>query len=621
MPYFKLLIYLTCVFGFLLNISSAPAQEPNNEDYFDTQEETSEATEIIELLEHLKKHPIDLNKASRDELLQIAFLLPVQVDQILQYRKTAGLFTDILELYHIPELSTETIDMIRPYLTISTVPPINLTFNSRIRIKGLLSSKQDKLVSPLKIYQRYHISTGEKVNAWILLEKDPGEKPLNDFQSAAFVIDNFLQNSKLLIGNYNVKIAQGLILSGPYGQALAADPLSPLQNHSRIIQPYRSVNENSALHGLAWQFEKASSKYLFFISNAKRDANLTPDGEITSLYDSGIHQTPSELKKKQRTTEQLYGATFSSSFFKKILIGMTFLASHFEHPFVSLEPERKRFAFQGRDNQFYGFDFNILQAPLSLSGEIAWQKSGHHAITTGIVISQRGLQALLFYRNYSPQFYSIHGRAWGNFMSIPKNEEGFYAGLKYRLTKNTKLSAYLNFSRTPWRTYFEKMPVESRKSRLQITHQLNKSCHFVLSTHMGEETQGYSYSNQYHLNRTVLLSNRYYHLRFQMDFKLLPYLKFRMRFEKKWAKMPEDNLLITNILPKFNTGTLIYHQLQGNIKPTTDFQIRFYLFHISEYPARLYAYEADIPGIMTNFLFQDQGYRWYFSGRYHWQRQ
>ncbi len=614
---FRIYLNSLLTIGFLLIQFSAQAQEPNDEDYFDNQEETSEATEIAELLEQLKQHPLDLNKASRDELLQIPFLLSVQVDQILQYRIANGHFNDFSELNNIPELSAETIERIQPYLTISTTPPIKLNFDSRLRIKGLLSEETD---SPLRIYQRYHISTGEKLNAWILLEKDPGEKTLNDFQSASMVIDKLPQNSRLLIGNYRVKIAQGLILSGPYGQTIATDPLSPVQNHFRTIQPYRSVNENSALFGLAWQAGQERFRSIIFVSNANRDANLTPDKKITSLYDTGIHQMPSELRKKQSTTENLYGATFSSSLFDKMQIGITFLASHFQHPFINHEPDRKRFAFQGQDNHFYGFDFNFIQASLNLAGEFAWQKSGHHAFTTGIVLSQRGLQALLFYRNYAPQFHNIHGRAWGSFMSIPQNEEGFYAGLKYRLLKNTKINAYLNFSRTPWRTYYEKMPVESRKSMLQLTHRLNKNCLFTISSRIGEETQAYSYLNQHHLNQDALLSNFYHHLRFQMDFRLSPQLKFRSRYEKKWAKTPADNLFLTNINTKSSTGTLIYHQLQWNLKPAWDFQIRFYLFDVSDYPARLYAYEADIPGMMTNFLFQNRGNRWYFSGRYYWQK-
>lgn len=619
MHFHRIYIFSIFIFGLISIQLSVQAQEPIDEDYLDAQEETSEATEMLELLEQLKQQPLDLNKVSRDELLQIPFLLPVQAELIIQYRKTLGHYTDFLELYNIPELSPEIIDSIRPFLIISMPTPINLTFDSRIRLKGLLSPNQDEPDSPLKVYQRYHVTTGEKMSAWFLLEKDPGEKQLNDFQSASIARTKLPLNSQLILGNFNVKIAQGLILSGPYGQALAADPLSPFKNHTPTIQPYRSVNENSALRGFAWQMEKEQFKYLLFVSNARRDANLTPDGKITSLYESGIHQTASEVEKKQRTTEQLVGTSFSSSFFNKIRIGFTFLASHFQHPFVNQEPERKRFAFQGRDNYFYGFDFNYLQAPFTLVGELAWQKSGQPALTTGFVFSKRQLQALLFYQYYSPQFYNIHGRAWGSFMSLPQNNEGFYAGLKYRLLKNTRLNAYLNFSRTPWRTYLEKMPVESRKSMLQLTQQINRNCRLSVYTRISQDTQGYSYLNQYLLSQTALLSNLYYHLRVQVEYKLQPYLKFRTRFEKKWAKAPQDNLFISSISPKLDSGTLIYHQLQGNIKPAIDFQVRYYLFHVSDYPARLYAYEADVPGMMTNFLFQDLGSRWYFSGRYTWQ--
>jgi hypothetical protein len=56
------------------------------------------------VLETYRRRPLDLNKATYDELAETLLFTPVQINQLLDYRERMGKFISIYELQTIPSL-------------------------------------------------------------------------------------------------------------------------------------------------------------------------------------------------------------------------------------------------------------------------------------------------------------------------------------------------------------------------------------------------------------------------------------------------------------------------------------------------------------------------------------
>ena len=58
--------------------------------------EDHDYSDVAERLNYYKKHPIDLNAATQEQLKELIFLSPIQINQIISHRIENGLFIDVL---------------------------------------------------------------------------------------------------------------------------------------------------------------------------------------------------------------------------------------------------------------------------------------------------------------------------------------------------------------------------------------------------------------------------------------------------------------------------------------------------------------------------------------------
>jgi len=66
---------------------SAEDTEEQMEKLFSSEDETYISTELQQRLEYLEKHKLDINRADYDEIAELPWLSPQDVDAILIYRK------------------------------------------------------------------------------------------------------------------------------------------------------------------------------------------------------------------------------------------------------------------------------------------------------------------------------------------------------------------------------------------------------------------------------------------------------------------------------------------------------------------------------------------------------
>lgn len=85
----------------------------------DESEVPTELSDYAETLSYYLKRPIDLNKATAEDLHQLFFLTPVQVQQILRHREKAGPFISTLELQIIPSINLEVLEQLLPFVKVN----------------------------------------------------------------------------------------------------------------------------------------------------------------------------------------------------------------------------------------------------------------------------------------------------------------------------------------------------------------------------------------------------------------------------------------------------------------------------------------------------------------------
>src|SRR5882757_8839521 len=88
-----------------------------------TADENTDFSEIAEALTYYKSHPIDLNNATRDELLESGLMNEMLVNALMDHIAASGKLITLEELQTIDEFDDATIENLLPYVKVNTESP------------------------------------------------------------------------------------------------------------------------------------------------------------------------------------------------------------------------------------------------------------------------------------------------------------------------------------------------------------------------------------------------------------------------------------------------------------------------------------------------------------------
>jgi hypothetical protein len=640
----------------MLPLQMAFAQNPTKgeidienfiEDLFGMQDGELDYEELYEGLLQVLLNPINLNKVTPEELKSLYILTPNQINQFFNYRSNFGDLISIYELQAIPEFNLATIYKILPFVVVSerTTQKGNLLeriaeskdayFILRHRrvwetrrgftapdtlANGSLTSRYQG--DPNSLYGRFRIQQSKDFSLGITFDKDPGEEFIWDpnsqrfgfnFVSYHFTLYNKGQWDALSFGDYQLQFGQGLVFGAGFSVGKGAETITTIRRSNLGVRPYTAAMEFGFFRGVTATRRMGPIQLTLMASSAPRDANIqigtdSTENEqaiITSLQQSGLHRTITEIGYKNQAREKNIGGNLQFiSRDKSLQLGVNSLYTSFSQPFIRNARIYNQFEFYGQENHIHSFYFSYNFQNYFFFGESAVSKSGGTGNTLGMMSSLHPkLSFSLLYRNYSRNFHSFYGNAFGE-GSRPINEKGVYLGINFKPNQKYNWSFYYDRFEFPWlrfRVYtpswgeewFSRFTYIPKKGTLIFIQGRQESKARNLSEYQGFQTS-------YQIDQGVRTN-----LAFNLD----------QRIDGRWSIKSRINGSTFHFGGKKTKGFAISQDLNADF-PKWRFSSRFVLFDTDDFDNRQFIYERHVLWLFSIPGLHGQGMRYYILTQY-----
>ncbi|TXI13691.1 MAG: helix-hairpin-helix domain-containing protein [Pedobacter sp.] len=624
----KLLLVLVCCFCF----QNIHAQDIDVEQIIESIAQNNTAdidySELAGRLNSYQRNPIRINKASKEQLEELVFLNPLQINALIDYRITHGPLISLLELQSIDGFDSETIRRLVHFVTLGkpkrasdelaqnnpvTNGKHDLIFHyGRILEQkkgfGLLDqSRSSYLGCPNRLVARYRFNSGRTFSGSLNMEKDAGEpffiannQEGFDFYSGHVMIKDWGRVNKLIIGDYALQFGEGLTLWSGLSFGKGSEMLT-LAKQDVGLKPYTSINENSFFRGLAASLDMKPFRFTSFVSYKRIDATLK-DQKITSLSSSGLHRTFSEIAAKNSTTQFLFGSNLQYSN-RGLTIGLTTYRSHYGHAFEAGKYLYNQSNFSGSDLTNVGLNYNYTVRNTYFFGEVAYSGSGYAFLNGMISALSPGVSLSLLHRNYQRNYYSFYNHATSEAAGAT-NESGFYVGLAIVPNSRWEWFGYVDLYQFPGLKLKVDVPSRGYEMLGQLSYKLSKKLKWIIRYKSETKEENDVLKNA--LNTLVQVRKQNY--RFEINTQLSDRFSFRKRFEL---------IQVQKTKAQADWGHLVYQDIKYSpLKSKFSGSFRVAYFYTPNYDARIYAYENDVLYTYSTQMYQNKGVRYYFNGRY-----
>lgn len=631
-----LLTNIVVLLAIILSFSVA-AQENNPqqmieaiiESHVDNIEEGTDVALIIEDLESLLEHPININSTNTDELSKLYILNPVQINSLLDYVVSFGPVYSIFELNVIDGLTRDILQKMEPFVEFGPVEKQNPTLKQELKngrheaiLRGLGTlqkargyKEKDDGTTPYegnryRYYARYHYQTREKFSAGFTAEKDPGEaffqgsnKQGFDYYSAHLSVKPGKTLQQLVVGDFLIRAGQGLTLWQGYTTGKSSDVLS-ISKTGQGIRPYTSVNENAFFRGAAATLDFGKLTLSIFGSHKKADGNIESDENgieyFTSLQTSGYHRTQSEIEDEKSVKASDVGSVLSLHV-NHLKIGANLVYQHFDMPYIRSDQLYNQFRFSGNENYTGSIDYLFSKGKYQLFGEAAMSKSKGKAVVQGAVArvnDQLSFSAL--FRHFDKNYHALWANTFADGTNT-NNESGLYFGSRILPVKFVTLSVYSDVYKSKWINYSTAGPSNGWDIFAQADVRISDSFNFYLRF-KNEEKNNKTKADKIYID----IPERIQKLRLHFDYRISDQIKLKTRMEHVFYK--EENS---------ENGFMIFQDIQYSAaKLPFNLNARFAWFSTESYDSRIYAYENDLLYTFSVPAYYGKGFRTYLNLKY-----
>ena len=376
-------------------------------------------------------NPIDLNATSDEELSQLYFLSPQQIDDILLYADKHP-FQTLYELRLIPSLADYEIRDLLPFVTITNnqSPITNNLYPKEVFAKATheLTTRLDARnieafegSDPIFVQGRYRFDYQRKITFGAQLRRPAGGQAQDLRWGAYLQLKDIAPHLHTLVaGNFQASFGQGLVLAPVFHAGKSMYVASAGQN-TQGLRYYGSV-DGAGLHGAGTTLRFEWSK------QTRLDASV--------LYSFNHYN--------DTTWRHLVGAdlTFRHKKLELQLTGIESIYSDSIHPYRNAKYNRHY--FRGTNQAVLGLSFRYNYGWFDLFGEVAAAQNKEWGF--GVIAGSRfyptsGVSLVALYRYYSPWFDNQLGYAFSETSRI-NDENGGYLGFDISRLRNWRFIGY-----------------------------------------------------------------------------------------------------------------------------------------------------------------------------------
>ncbi|MEL6388969.1 MAG: helix-hairpin-helix domain-containing protein [Bacteroidota bacterium] len=598
------------------------------EEYFESIEGDGnfDINTLTEDLVFISKHPININSATEQDLGGLFFLSDTDISSIISHRERYGALYSPYELQTIEGLSVEIVNLLRNFITVSGTPRVRSggldleRSNNQLYLKwrhqiqdqrGFTGEDPAYQGDKNYLYTRFIHNTSEERYGFTM-EKDAGERLLSslyatgvDFFSAHYQRRNLTPTiNQLNLGDYTVEMGLGLVAGGNFGLGKSSFTTNTKRN-GRALRAYSGVAENNAFRGIGADLQLGRQwSTVLFASHTSQDANLLFDDEesvaFSSLQTSGLHRTLAEIDDRNSIASTAYGGILRWKSDKGYL-SLNHLSNQFSLQRENNSTPFRTFNWNGDHLSGTSIDAGLTIDGWNLYGEFAYASTAGTALQIGALKSlDPRFDLSINYRNYTPEYQSILGNAFGE-GTATTNQEGIYVGFEYRPSDRWQIRGYVDQWRHPWLRSRSDAPTSGRDYLLRVEHEFDRSDLFVLYRYKTTEQ-----------NDQVIRS---------IDFPTTRTIqKIRVHYAHEWNEAVQTRTRVE--LSQYDSideeafGWLIYQDLL--IRPQDlpyRWSARVSYFDIEDFDARIYAYENDLLYEYAIPFFNGRGLRTYLNMR------
>ena len=568
--------------------------------YLEDATEDKDDSQLYELFDELMSNPIDLNSANIKDLAILPFIPLTSAKKIIRFIKKKKGIKTFNELKKIKNIDPNVLILLKPFVKttyqkptgIQTGESTSMQIRSRLisdlqNKKGFIENKYQG--NRIKSYQRLKANY-DNIRIGGLIEKDAGEKSVVDFYSGFLQYKSHSFFNNFIVGDFALEFGQGLAVWSPYGFSKGSDATNSVSKRARDFIAYSSSDENNFFRGIASTLKFNSITLSSFYSQNKIDATLKGSNLISNLYFSGYHRTEKELLKKDNIAVTNYGASIKLDLSDNFDFSLLYFTSIFDKSFYF----KNKFSLYGNNFSFISAAYNFYSDNISMSGEFSYNRTSVALINNIYLSLNKSLSFVTSVRSYPRNYFNIYSQGFGE-SNNTQNELGFYNGIKWKTVVGI-FNVYYDIFKHPVSSFLSVQPSNGNDFLFFYKYKFQNGIQtdFKFKT----ETKEKDYSGSSRIITTNEIKSSY---RFELNYKLTKNFYGKNRFE--YVRFDFANI--------HENGFLTFQDLKfwGNY-----FSIiaRIIFFKTDSYNSRIYEFENNHHGLLTNLPMYGNGFRWYF---------
>ncbi len=603
---------------------------------------------LLEDLNYYYEHPLNLSRATSDELERLYLLDQFQINYLLRHIQETGRLISIYELQGIEGFDLETIEAILPFAKVSDQLDRRVLRWEDIRKEGsheafvrwqrvleemegysfiedsVLAENPNRryLGSPDRVFGRYRFRYLNNISVGFTVEKDAGEEFRQDsipgafdFYSGHIYFGNYGIVKHAIVGDYQVRFGQGLNFWTGLAFGKSAD-ISSIKRTAREITPYVSADENNFMRGAATTLAFGKLEVTGFYSRKKVDANVIARDtsvadigepavtEFSSFQLTGFHRTPGELQDKDAVDEMNTGGHLRY-ITDQFQVGLTGTYTKYFGEFTRTPQLYNQFEPTASSFFVGGLDYQFLVRNILAFGEVSQHSDGGTAFLNGAIVSvDPRLDLSFLQRYYHASYANPRGNAVGE-ASRNTNEQGMFFGMTAKLSNRWTFRGFYDLFSFPWLRFRTSSPSKGNEYLAQLEFKPKRGVLIYGRYRFENKVENVTVEGS--PTRSFGTLERQW-VRLNVQYALSKSLSFRNRVEYTSVRLPAGGL---------ESGWLIYQDLVYKPWPAKyQFKLRYAMFDTESFNSRIYAYEHDVLYSFSVPAYYHRGSRFYIIAGY-----